>query len=109
MKYNKLNRIRYRMKKRNKSNLPRCVVFKSESHIYAQIIKDSNVVVSASSLEKDFKSKGYNVAGAKEIGKIIGQRAKAAGLDQCVFDRGEYKYTGRIAAIADGIREFITL
>ncbi len=85
---------------------PRLNVFRSGTNIYAQIIDDVNgkTLVAASSLEKDFKGKGSNCEGAKMVGELVAQRAKAAGLSVVVFDRGGYVYHGRVAALAEGAR-----
>ena len=79
-------------------------------HIYAQVIDDrgGRTIVSASSVDKETKKGlkgGGNVAAAKSIGKIIADRAKAAGVSKVVFDRGGYKYHGRVKALADAARE----
>ena len=92
------------------SERPRLAVFRSLSNIYAQLIDDVAGVTlsSASTLEKDIKSQisyGGNVAAAKEIGKLIAQRAIDRGITEVVFDRGGNIYHGRIAALADGARE----
>jgi large subunit ribosomal protein L18 len=89
---------------------PRLSVFRSSKQIYAQIIDDENgrTLASASSLEKvkrdDLKT-GANVDAAKEIGKLIAERAVAAGVKEVVFDRGAYMYHGRVKALAEGARE----
>lgn len=81
-------------------------VFRSLKHIYAQIIDDTkgSTLVAASSAEKN-GSKGGNIAGAKQIGKLIAQRATEKGIKKIVFDRGGYLYHGRIKALADAARE----
>jgi len=89
---------------------PRLCVFRSLRRIYTQIIDDdeSRTLVAASSLDSDFKAKDSshaNKATAKEIGKVLGERAKAAGITRVVFDRGGYLYHGRIQAVAEGARE----
>jgi large subunit ribosomal protein L18 len=89
---------------------PRLCVYRSLEHIYAQIIddRDGRTVVSASSVDKETKKNlkgGGNVASAKAVGKIIAERAKAAGVAKVVFDRGGYKYHGRVKALADAARE----
>ncbi|MDR2605955.1 MAG: 50S ribosomal protein L18 [Oscillospiraceae bacterium] len=85
---------------------PRLNVFRSLNHIYAQVIDDVNGVtlVSANSLEKGFEGSGGNVEGAKKIGELVAERAKAKGIETVVFDRGGYVYHGRVAALADGAR-----
>jgi large subunit ribosomal protein L18 len=89
---------------------PRLCVYRSLEHIYAQIIDDRSgrTLVSASSVDKESKKGlkgGGNVASAKTIGKLIAERAKAAGVAKVVFDRGGYKYHGRVKALADAARE----
>jgi large subunit ribosomal protein L18 len=89
---------------------PRLAVSKSNRFIYAQIIDDTtgNTLVAASSLEKILKEKYngvLNIEAAKEVGKIIGERAKEKGIEKVVFDRGGYIYHGRIKALADAARE----
>ena len=88
---------------------PRLNVFRSETNIYAQIIDDvaGVTLVSASSLDKEFstKGKGGNIAAAAEVGKLIAERAKAKGIETVVFDRGGYLYHGRVKALAEGARE----
>jgi large subunit ribosomal protein L18 len=85
-------------------------VFRSSKQIYAQIIDDQNGVTlaSASTLEKDNREalkSGANIEAAKTIGKLIAERAVAAGVKEVVFDRGAYMYHGRVKALADGARE----
>jgi len=89
---------------------PRLNVYRSVSHIYAQIIDDrgGRTIVSASSVDKETRKGlkgGGNIASAKAVGKIIADRAKAAGVTEVVFDRGGYKYHGRVKALADAARE----
>jgi large subunit ribosomal protein L18 len=89
---------------------PRLSVFRSSKQIYAQIIDDTKGVtlVAASSIEKDLKGKlktGADASAATEIGKLIADRAKKAGITSVVFDRGAYLYHGRVKALADGARE----
>ena len=89
---------------------PRLSVYRSLEHIYAQIIDDRNgrTLVSASSMDKETKKNlkgGGNVASAKAVGKVIADRAKAVGVARVVFDRGGYKYHGRVKALADAARE----
>jgi large subunit ribosomal protein L18 len=106
------NIIRLRVHKRIRSRVsgteqrPRLAVFRSVKHIYAQVIDDSkgHTVVAASSNEKDLKN-GGNVAGAKEIGKLVAERAKDKGIKAVVFDRGGYQYHGRVKALAEAARE----
>ena len=89
---------------------PRLCVYRSLDHIYAQIIDDRSgrTIVSGSSVDKETKKGlkgGGNIASAKAVGKIIAERAKAAGVAKIVFDRGGYKYHGRVKALADAARE----
>src|SRR5689334_15845500 len=99
--------VRIRRGLRGTSERPRLAVFRSLSHIYAQVIDDSKGVtlVSASSNEKGSKAGGGNVPAAKEIGKRIAQRAKERGIGKVVFDRGGYIYHGRVEALANAARE----
>lgn len=87
--------------------VPRLNVFRSEMHIYAQIIDDvaGHTLCSASTVEKNFKGSGSNKEAAREIGKIIAKRAKAKGIENVVFDRGGYIYHGRVKELAEGARE----
>ena len=89
---------------------PRLNVYRSVAHIYAQVIDDrgGRTMASASSVDKETKKNlkgGGNIASAKAVGKVIAERAKAAGVTQVVFDRGGYKYHGRVKALADAARE----
>ena len=89
---------------------PRFCVYRSLGHIYTQIIDDrtGRTIVSASSMDKETKKNlkgGGNIASAKAVGKSIAERAKAAGVSKVVFDRGGYKYHGRVKALADAARE----
>jgi large subunit ribosomal protein L18 len=85
-------------------------VFRSSKHIYAQVIDDKKgeTLVSASSLEKDMRGSaktGANIEAAKAVGKLVAERATAAGVKDVVFDRGGYLFHGRIKALADAARE----
>ena len=86
---------------------PRLAVFRSNNHMYAQIIDDTKGVtlVSASSLEKSFEGSGSNMEAAKKVGQLIAERAKAKEIEEVVFDRGGYVYHGRVAALAEGARD----
>jgi large subunit ribosomal protein L18 len=100
--------LRIRQRVRGSEERPRLAVFRSLNHIYAQVIDDrkGRTLVSASSNEKKTAVKsGGNVAGAKEVGKLVAERAKAHGISKVVFDRGGYLYHGRIKALADAARE----
>jgi len=85
---------------------PRLNVYRSLNHIYAQVIDDAKGVTLVSASTQAAKAKtGGNVAAAKEIGKLIAERAKEKGIRKVVFDRGGYLYHGRIKALADAARE----
>jgi large subunit ribosomal protein L18 len=89
---------------------PRLSVFRSSKHIYAQVIDDRKgaTVASASSIEKEMRSSlktGADTDAAKAVGKLVAERAAAAGVKDVVFDRGSYIYHGRIKALADAARE----
>ncbi len=89
---------------------PRLCVYRSLGHIYAQVIDDlgQHTLASASSLDKETRTQikgGGNIAAAKIVGKSVAQRALAAGIKQVVFDRGGYKYHGRVEALANAARE----
>jgi len=86
---------------------PRLSVFRSENHIYAQIIDDvaGNTLVSASTVEKSFEGNGSNCDAAKKIGSVLAERALQKGIEEVVFDRGGYIYHGRVKALAEGARE----
>ena len=100
-------RIRNTVRKTGRLRLS---VYRSNNHIYAQLIDDTsgNTVASASSIEKDMRGKfssSSNKEAAAEVGKLIAERAKAAGVETVIFDRGGYIYHGRIQALADAARE----
>jgi large subunit ribosomal protein L18 len=103
------NRIHRRIRRKLSGTAarPRLAVFRSVAHIYAQVIDDvqGQTLVSASSVDKDGKTNGGNVAAAKAIGKLVAERAKEKGIKSVVFDRGGYQYHGRIKALADAARE----
>ena len=86
---------------------PRLCVYRSENHIYAQIIDDvaGATLVAASTVEKGFEGNGGNVDAAKKIGAAIAERALQKGIEEVVFDRGGYIYHGRVKALAEGARE----
>jgi large subunit ribosomal protein L18 len=104
-------RQRVRAKLRRAANgRPRLSVFRSSKHIYAQIIDDANgrTLAAASSLEGELKKTlktGADTAAANAVGKLLAERAKAAGIGQAVFDRGAYLFHGRVKALADAARE----
>lgn len=101
-----------RRKVRGTPERPRLTVFRSVKHIYAQIVDDISGVTlaAAGTWGKDMQQKlgmkhGGNVKAATEIGKMLGEAAKAKGIEAVTFDRGHYKYHGRVKALADAVRE----
>jgi large subunit ribosomal protein L18 len=104
-------RTRNRAKLRKVANgQPRLTVHRSSKHIYAQIIDDraGSTMVAASSLEAEFKKSSEstaNTGAATEVGRLLGERAKAKGLEAVVFDRGGYIFHGRVKALAEAARE----
>ncbi len=101
------SRTRYQIRQRMKGDYPRLTVFRSNKHIYAQIINDneSKTLVSASSIEKGGKLSGKAIEKANQIGENIGKRALDAGIKEIVFDRGGFMYHGRVKAVAEGARK----
>ncbi len=102
-------RNRTALKKRN-SGRPRLSVYRSSQHIYVQLIDDAEgrTLTSASSLEKQLRNSlktGADKEAATKVGALIAERAKNAGVEAVVFDRGGYKYHGRVKALADAARE----
>ncbi len=102
-------RTRSQIAKKSRGRI-RLSVFRSSKHIYAQVIDDANgkTLAAASSLDKMLKDKlktGADTAAASEVGKLVAERAKQAGLDKVVFDRGGYIYHGRVKALAEAARE----
>ncbi len=102
-------RLRRVLEKRTNGR-PRLSVFRSSKNIYAQIIDDANghTLASASTLEKDMREKiktGADMAAASEIGRLVAERGKKAGVEKVVFDRSGYRYHGRVKALADAARE----
>ena len=114
-KKDRRERIRLRQRKRihGTSERPRLSIFRSVTHIYAQVIDDMSgrTVVSAASTEPSLKTmfsgkvRGGNLAGAEAIGKVVAERLKDKGITRVVFDRGGNLYHGRIRAVADGARK----
>ncbi|MGH9450581.1 MAG: 50S ribosomal protein L18 [Terriglobia bacterium] len=105
-------RVHARIRKKigRRAQWPRLNVYRSLNHIYAQIVDDKagRTLISASSVDGEVKQSlktGGNVAAAKVVGKTIAGRAKAAGIERVVFDRGGYAYHGRVKALADAARE----
>lgn len=86
---------------------PRLAVFRSNRYIYAQVVDDvlGATIVAASSQEKDLRERTLTVDTASEVGKLVAQRATAAGITAVVFDRGGFAYHGRVKALADAARE----
>jgi large subunit ribosomal protein L18 len=106
----KRRHIRVRKKVMGTAERPRMGVFRSDKHIYAQLIDDTQGVTlcAASSVEpamRQSRKLGNTVAAAREVGALIAQRAIAQGIEAIVFDRGGYIYHGRVAALADAARE----
>ena len=100
--------LRVRKQIQGSAARPRLVVNRSARHIFVQIVDDSvgRTVASASTMEADLRSlDGDKTAKARRVGELVGERAKAAGVEAVVFDRGGNRYHGRVAAIADGARE----
>jgi large subunit ribosomal protein L18 len=98
---------RVRKKVSGTSERPRLAVFRSNRHIYAQLIDDTTgrTLASASTAEADLRSGATaTVDAAKAVGQLVGERAKAAGISAVVFDRGGFRYHGRVAALCDGAR-----
>lgn len=107
---------RYARKKRIRKKIfgtstrPRLIVYKSNKHIYAQIINDErgHTLVAASSLSKEFKgqsNKGSNIEGAKIVGDLIASQALEKSIEQVVFDRSGFLYHGRVKALAEAVRQ----
>jgi len=98
--------IRVRKKVEGTQQRPRLCVFRSNKHTVAQLIDDINgvTIASASTHEKGFGT-GSNVEAAKKVGETLAARAKEKGVETAVFDRGGFKYHGRVAAVADAARE----
>jgi len=87
---------------------PRLVVTRSARHVFVQVVDDTkgHTLASASTLEADLRAlDGDKTAKARKVGELVAERAKSAGIDSVVFDRGGNKYAGRVAAIAEGARE----
>lgn len=102
--------LRVRKKVTGTGERPRLNVFRSLSHIYAQIINDETGVtlVSASSMDKEIRESieyGGNIEAAKQVGEVVAKRALAQGIEKVVFDRAGYIYHGRVAALAEAARE----
>ena len=103
------SRLRYQIKQKSHGR-PRLSVFRSGKNMYAQVIDDTagKTVAAASTLDKDLKASlktGADKAAAAAVGKLVPERALAAGIKQVVFDRGSYLYHGRVKTLADAARE----
>ena len=99
--------FRVRKKVRGTGARPRLAVFRSNKHVYAQVVDDigGHTLASASTMESTVRGGATGtVAAAKAVGERVGERAKAAGIGAVVFDRGGFKFHGRVAAVADGAR-----
>jgi len=108
VRVNKHRRIRNKIS--GTAAKPRLAVFRSNNHIYAQIIDDveARTIVAASTMEKDIAAKlekTSNVDAAKVVGEEVAKKALAKGIEEVVFDRGGYIYHGRVKSLADGARE----
>ena len=103
----KVRQVRVRKKVSGTADRPRLSVFRSLKHIYAQVIDDSagRTLVAASSQEAVASTSGPKIDVSATVGKVLAERALAAGVTQVVFDRGGCKYHGRVKALADGSRE----
>ncbi|MCD8286429.1 MAG: 50S ribosomal protein L18 [Clostridia bacterium] len=106
----KRRHVRVRKKISGTADCPRLCVFRSLNHIYAQVIDDVKGVTlcAASTMEKDIAAQVADLSktdAAKVVGKAVGEKAKALGIEAVVFDRGGYVYMGRVQALADGARE----
>ena len=108
-KIKRLARVRRhaRVRKRvaGSAGIPRLAVYRSNRHIYAQLIDDIDARTLAAASDTDIKAQGDKTARAKAVGELLAKRAKEAGIDRVVFDRGGRLYHGRVAALADGARE----
>lgn len=104
----KRRHLRLRKKVTGTTERPRLVVTRSNRHMVAQVVDDSvgRTLASASTMEDELvKAEGTKVDKARQVGSLIAERAKAAGIESVVFDRGGNKYHGRVAAVADAARE----
>ena len=100
--------LRVRKKVSGNPSRPRLVVSRSARHVYVQVVDDTagTTLAAASTMEADLRSlSGDKTAKAKKVGELVAERAKAAGVEAVVFDRGGNRYHGRVAAIAEGARE----
>jgi len=109
LKTRRRERLRYQLRQKS-ARRPRLSVFRSGKHIYAQVIDDAErrTLAAASSLDKDLRESlrtGADKDAAAAVGKLVAERAMAAGVTKVVFDRGSYLYHGRVKALADAARE----
>ena len=105
----KRRHVRVRKKIHGTAERPRLALFRSNKHLVLQVIDDESgrTLAAASTLEKDLRGKiktGADQAAAEQVGRLVGERAKAAGVQAVVFDRGGYLYHGRVKAVAEGAR-----
>ncbi|HEX2026898.1 MAG TPA: 50S ribosomal protein L18 [Nitriliruptorales bacterium] len=100
-------RVRVGRKLRGTADRPRLSVYRSNAQIYAQLIDDDrgHTLVAASSLDGDVSGDGHKTDVARRVGEVVGDRARAAGITRVVFDRGGFRYAGRVKALAEGARE----
>ena len=96
---------RVRKKVRGEADRPRLAVFRSNRHIYAQLIDDVEARTLTAASDAEVKAEGDKTARAKAVGELLAKRAKDAGIERAVLDRGGRLYHGRVAALADGARE----
>lgn len=103
----KRRHLRIRKRVQGTVEKPRLAVYRSNRYIYAQVIDDTegHTLVAASSQEPELRSESLTVETAAKVGELVGSRAKEAGIQQVVFDRGGYKFHGRVKALADAARE----
>ena len=104
----KRRHVRVRKKVEGSATRPRLVVTRSTRHVFVQVVDDlaGHTIASASTMEPDLRGHdGDKTAKARKVGELVAERAKAASIDAVVFDRGGFKYHGRVAAVADGARE----
>ena len=102
--------LRVRAKISGTAEKPRLSVFRSNKHVFAQLIDDESRLTSISASDTELKAKkgkdGFvKIFQAQEVGKLLAEKAKAKGIAKAVFDRGGYRFTGRVKAVADGARE----
>jgi len=103
-------RFRVRKRLRGTAERPRLSVYRSHKHVYAQLIDDASgkTIAAASSVDKDLRSDlryGGNKDAAQQVGRVIAERAKAAGVQRVAFDRGSFQYHGRVESLAQAARE----